>query len=205
MKVHGGKGPILALQVHNLIMIRKAKQSSSVDVHVGNVVANEVERSKLQQENMAILRDFGAIEINGSSKLQVTFKHIIRKWSKQASSTGFVRFLNGITTDRCAENMLLVSLRDALVNIDQWKVDWDKKLELSEIKMVKDPTWRGVFLRSTGVDVRNSAHDISSLQMTTPPPATDYGLTTINSYADSHSTKQVAKVMKDFRKCNRSQ
>ena len=49
VKVHGGKGPILALQVHNLTMIRKAKKSSGiggVDVNVGNVVANEVERSK---------------------------------------------------------------------------------------------------------------------------------------------------------------
>jgi hypothetical protein len=48
VKVHG-KGPILALQVHNLTMIRKAKKSSGiggVDVNVGNVVANEVERSK---------------------------------------------------------------------------------------------------------------------------------------------------------------
>jgi hypothetical protein len=179
-------------------MIRKAKQSSSVDVNVGNVVANEAERSKLQQENMAILRDFGATDLG-----MFFHKDIIRKWSKQASSTGFVRFLNGITTDRRAENMQLVSLRDALVNIDEWKVDWDEKLELSEINMVKDPTWRGVFLRSTGVDVRNSANDISSLQMTSSPPAKDYGLTTINSYADSHSTKQVAKFMKDFRKCKK--
>jgi hypothetical protein len=77
VKVHGGKGPILALQVHNLTMIRKAKQSSSV-------VANEVERSKLHKENMVMLHvatDFG---FN---------KEIFRKWKEQASSTGFIRFL----------------------------------------------------------------------------------------------------------------
>jgi len=214
VKVHGGKGPILALQVHNLTMIRKAKQSSSVDVKFPlrvnfddrkhSVAVNKAERSKLQRQNMAILHDFGAhADSVNFGALHATNKCIIRKWSEQASTTGFVQFLNGITTDCRAENMQLVSLRDALVNIDQWKVDWDKKLELSEIKMVKDPTWRGVFLRSTGVDVRNSAHDISSLQMTSSPPAKDYGLTTINSYADSHSTKQVAKFMKDFRKCKK--
>jgi hypothetical protein len=224
VKVHGGKGPILALQVHNLTMIRKAKKSSSVDVkfplHVNFddtkhsiAVVNKAERSKLQQLNMAILHDFGAhadsvnfgahADSLNFGALHAPTKCIIRKWSKQAFCTGFIRFLNGITTDCRVENMLLVSLRDALVNIDQWKVDWDKNLELSEIKLVKDPTWRRVFLRSTGVDVRNSAHDISSLQMTTPTPSTDYGLTTINPYADSHSTKQVAKVMKDFRKCKK--
>jgi hypothetical protein len=31
VKVHGGKGPILALQIHNLTIIRKAKKSLSVD------------------------------------------------------------------------------------------------------------------------------------------------------------------------------
>jgi hypothetical protein len=123
-----------------------------------SVIANEAERSKLQQENMAILRDFEAFAIPFSGlsspalNIQPTTRQcpcclhvhkpdmwgfiarsIIEKRREQASSTGFIRILNGISTDCREENMQLVSLRDALVKINEWKVDWDKKGEQSEL------------------------------------------------------------------------
>ena len=58
-----------------------------------------------------------------------------------------IRFLNGISTDCREENMQLVSLRDALVNINEWKVDWDKKLTPNEIRKVNNQNyWRSMIL-----------------------------------------------------------
>ena len=92
VKVHGGKGPMLALQVHNLTMIRKAKQSSSVDVKFPLRVhfddrkqsVKPDDRSTLQQENIAILHDFGA----HADSVNFGALHATTK-SKQASSTGW--------------------------------------------------------------------------------------------------------------------
>jgi len=330
VKVRGGKGLILALQVHNLTMIRRAKKSSNVEVeeanesveakeevfpstetlyigdkvtimglvneskkynfmmgiivseldvttdrycvgvgtgnyskvimaiHVTNlkldsranestighfdddrkysVINNEAERSKLQQENMAILRDFEAFAIplsglsSPASFIQPTDSRcpcclhvhkpdmwgfiawsIIEKWREQASSTGFVRFLNGISTDCREENMQLVSLRDALVNINEWKVDWDKKLTPNEIRKVNNQNyWRSMILDQgndldeeiEGTEYEDIIDDEieRSLHIATPPPANNYGL---NPATDSHNTKQAARIMKNFRKCKK--
>ena len=66
---------------------------------------------------------------------------------------GFIRFLDGTTTNCKADNLLFVSLRDALDHIDEWTVDWDIDLTLKEIYLVKHASWRDVFLRLTSVDI----------------------------------------------------
>lgn len=111
VKVHAGKGPILALPLHNLTMIRRAKKSSVADDDIYkcgfddrkySVLANEAERLMLQQENLAILHNFGAIDygdISSNSHArecpcclhgrkqedgEVVAKTIIIKWREQA-------------------------------------------------------------------------------------------------------------------------
>jgi hypothetical protein len=212
-------------------MIRKAKNSSvvdDVDIDKGgvddrkySVIANEAERLMLQQENLALLRDFGAkMSMLPTGRKQedggLVAKTIIKKWREQASSTGFIRFLNGISADCREANMQLVLLRDAMINIHEWNVDWDKKLTPNEIRLVNNQTfWRSMILCSPSLDVkdeeiqsmtvvRNSAHDVSLLHIASPPPATTYGLTTVNPYANSHNTThQVTRIMKDIRKCKK--
>ena len=79
-------------------------------------------------------------------------RSIIGKWRHQASM-GFIRFLDGTTTNCKADNLLFVSLRDELDHIDEWTVDWDIDLTLKEIYLVKHASWRDVFLRLTSVDI----------------------------------------------------
>lgn len=66
---------------------------------------------------------------------------------------GFIRFLDGTTTNCKADNLLFVSLRVELDHIDEWTVDWDIDLTLKEIYLVKHASWRDVFLRLTSVDI----------------------------------------------------
>ena len=79
-------------------------------------------------------------------------RSIIGKWRHQASM-GFIRFLDGTTTNCKANNLLFVSLRDALDHIDKLTVDWDIDLTLKEIYLVKHATWQDVFLRLTTIDI----------------------------------------------------
>ena len=145
------------------------------------------------------------------------YANIINKWRDQAS-TGFVRFLNGKTTDCCEANLQFVSLRDAL-HFDEWTVDWGIYLTEEEINLVKG-SGVGIFLThpeqfltninndaEDATDATNNQRGCSSL----PPVIANEGEvssaqaipTTDFAHADSHNTKQVGRIMKDFLKCKK--
>ena len=64
---------------------------------------------------------------------------ILEKWNRQG---GFVRFINGNTTDCRITNLQYVQLKDTMEHFDDWVVDWDMNLTKKEIKLVNDPNWR---------------------------------------------------------------
>jgi hypothetical protein len=69
--------------------------------------------------------------------------NIIYKWNKQGF---FVRFVNKNTLDLRDENLQVVSIREAMEHIDDWKVDWDATLTAAEIALVRTAKWRaGLF------------------------------------------------------------
>jgi len=69
-----------------------------------------------------------------------TTRSIINKWLSQFERpSGFIRFLNGIKTDCHGANLEFVSLRDAMMYLEEWTVDWDMQLTSKEIDLVKDP------------------------------------------------------------------
>lgn len=53
----------------------------------------------------------------------------------------FIRFLDGNVANTAVSNLVYVSLRDALNNLD-WKVDWDMNLTAEERALVLTPEWR---------------------------------------------------------------
>ena len=137
---------------------------------------------------------------------------IIKKWREQASM-GFVRFLNGKTNDWREENLQFVLLRDALLHFDvwTWTVDWDINLTEKEIAFVTKPIVRQLLVHhewhedEDGTDVTNNQCGQSSplpviasereVPSARAVPTTDF----VNN--NSYSTKQVANIIKNFRKC----
>ena len=114
-----------------------------------------------------------------------------------------IRFLNGISTDCREENMQLVSLRDALVKINEWKVDWDKKLTPNEIRKVNNQNyWRSMILdqgNDLDEEIKGTEYE-DIIDDEIERSLHNYGL---NSATDSHNTKQAARIMKNFRKCKK--
>lgn len=64
---------------------------------------------------------------------------IMRKWKSQSS---FIRFVDGNTGNIHPDNLKYVSIKDAMKNIDTWKVDWDMDLTRAEIQQVRSKSWR---------------------------------------------------------------
>ena len=144
--------------------------------------------------------------------------NILKKWREQASM-GFVRFLNGNTTDCREANLQFVSLRDVILHFDEWNVNWSINLTDLEFDMTKKPYVRQ-FLQhpekyltnindevGDGTDTTNDHRGYSSF-----PPVLAHGREFASAriapitdavYADSHNTKYIAKVMKDIRKCKK--
>jgi hypothetical protein len=116
----------------------------------------------LQKDNDAMLVEFleNCNKEDFPSSMVKTTRSIINKWLSQSKRpflgrmipSGFIRFLNGIKTDCHAANLQFVSLRDAMMYIDEWTVDWDIQLTSKEIDLVKDPTWRATLISPTQND-----------------------------------------------------
>ena len=64
---------------------------------------------------------------------------ILKKWREQGS---FIRFLDGNTLNCSVNNLAWVSIKDAMLNFDSWRTDWDADLSKREKDLVNDPTWR---------------------------------------------------------------
>ncbi len=71
-----------------------------------------------------------------SSKITTS---IIKKWRGQGM---FIRFIDGNIHNCTPENLVSVSLIDAMAHVDDWVVDWDIHLTKKEINTVKDPSWQ---------------------------------------------------------------
>jgi len=57
-------------------------------------------------------------------------------------SGGFVRHVDGDTTNNASVNLCWVSLEDAMINFENWTTDYDILLEPEELLLVADPAWR---------------------------------------------------------------
>jgi hypothetical protein len=64
---------------------------------------------------------------------------ILRKWRDQAV---FYRFMDGDKKNCAAKNLKAVSLKEALVHINDWICDWDMDLTEKEIALVNNSAWR---------------------------------------------------------------
>lgn len=64
---------------------------------------------------------------------------ILRKWRSQAV---FYRYLDGDVKNCKAKNLKAVSLKEALVHINDWVSDWDSELTDKEIFLVNNSAWR---------------------------------------------------------------
>ena len=64
---------------------------------------------------------------------------ILNKWNEQG---GFIRFIDGNTVNCAITNLQRVSPKEAMENINSWKVDWDMELTEEEIALVNNPEWR---------------------------------------------------------------
>jgi hypothetical protein len=122
---------------------------------------------------------------------------------------GFVRFLNGNTTDCHEANLQFVSLRDVILHLDEWKVNWSINFTDLEFDMTKK-TYVRQFLQhpekyltnindevGDGTDATNDQGGYSS-----SPPILAHGREFASArmhqstdvvYADSHITKHIAK------------
>ena len=67
-------------------------------------------------------------------------KQIRQKWAEgtKLQRGYFIRFINGNTLDCRVSNLALCHPRDAFININNWKVDWDCDLSEVEIQFVRD-------------------------------------------------------------------
>jgi hypothetical protein len=234
---------VVAIQVTNLTLERKAKKSTigdaNVDISAGAgdvmevqsntnigeeceyLVASQMDKVALVDQNMSFLQtceDAVASWARDNEWVKPILCNIIKKWREQASM-GFVRFLNGNTTDCREANLQFVSLRDVILHFDEWNVNWSINLTDLEFDMTKKPYVRQ-FLQhpekyltnindevGDGTDTTNDHRGYSSF-----PPVLAHGREFASAqiapitdavYADSHNTKYIAKVMKDIRKCKK--
>lgn len=64
---------------------------------------------------------------------------ILRKWRNQGV---FYRFVDGDKKNCAAKNLKSVSLKEALVHMNDWICDWDMELTEKEIMLVNNSYWR---------------------------------------------------------------
>ena len=64
---------------------------------------------------------------------------IMKKWKSQGN---FIRFVDGNIGNIHPDNLKYVPIKDAMKNIDTWKVDWDMDLTRAEIQQVRSKSWR---------------------------------------------------------------
>jgi len=69
----------------------------------------------------------------------VLTESILRKWRNQAV---FYRFVDGDKKNCAAKNLKSVSIKEALVRINDWVCDWDMELTDNEILLVSNSAWR---------------------------------------------------------------
>ena len=69
----------------------------------------------------------------------VLTQNILRKWRNQGV---FYRFMDGDRKNCAAKNLKAVSLKEALVHINDWICDWDMELTDKEIMLVNNSYWR---------------------------------------------------------------
>jgi hypothetical protein len=246
VRVTGKNATVMAIQITNLTLERRAKKSmignANVDRGGGSmgegfhrhlVIActfcDEDKRLTLVEQNMSFLQTCeGAVASltlhNGligawcavaswardNEWVKPILCNIIKKWREQANM-GFIRFLNGNMTDCRAANLQFVSLRDALLHFEEWTVDLCINLTEDEIAFVTKPVVRQLLVHhewheaEDGTDATNDQCGQSSplpviasereVPSARAVPTTDF----VNN--NSYSTKQVANVMKNFRKC----
>lgn len=100
---------------------------------VAKAFAAKCRSDALVEKNMILLRDFDSVAPDEMTK------SIVTKWREQQI---FVRFMNGDTRDCHHSNLQVVSLKNAMENIDDWTVDWDMYLSDEETQLVQCPAWR---------------------------------------------------------------
>jgi len=227
-----GNANVMAIQVINLTLERRAKKSTIGDANVdicagaGDIMevqsdannigeeylaASQKERLALVDQNMSFLRsceDAIASWARDNEWEKPILCNIIKKWREQATM-GFVRFLNGNTTDCHEANLQFVSLRDVILHLDEWKVNWSINFTDLEFDMTKK-TYVRQFLQhpekyltnindevGDGTDATNDQGGYSS-----SPPILAHGREFASArmhqstdvvYADSHITKHIAK------------
>jgi hypothetical protein len=71
-------------------------------------------------------------------------EQVLRKWRKQGV---FYRYIDGDRRNMAAKNLKPVTLKDALVHINDWICDWDLELTDSEILLVNNSLWRCEILK----------------------------------------------------------
>jgi hypothetical protein len=64
---------------------------------------------------------------------------ILNVWRAQGT---FIRFVDGSTLNFNISNLEYVSLKEAMLHVDDWKVDWDMNLCPAQIAVVHNPAWR---------------------------------------------------------------
>jgi hypothetical protein len=218
---------VMAIQVTNLTLESRAKKSTigNANLDRGHIAiactfCDEDKRLALVEQNISfvqICEDAVASSTLHNRLIGARLLGpIIKKWREQASM-GFVRFLNGDTNDWRAANLQFVSLRDALLHFEEWTVDWDINLTEKEIAVVVNSVVRQLLEHhqqcmtnidnedEDGTDVTNNQCGHSS-----PLPALASERKVVSTravpftdivYNNSYNTKQVANIMKNFRKC----
>ena len=73
----------------------------------------------------------------------VLTESILRKWRNQGV---FYRFVDGDKKNCAAKNLKAVSLKEALVHINDWICDWDMELTDKEIMLVNNSVWRSAII-----------------------------------------------------------
>ena len=96
----------------------------------------------------------GSIDINGQrfiignastsvghcdASRDTTTASIIQKWK---SRDCFVRYVDGHKLRNIWYNVRVVSLKDAMVNIDTWTTNWQLGLDEAEQQLVQTAKWR---------------------------------------------------------------
>ena len=64
---------------------------------------------------------------------------ILNVWRAQGT---FIRFVDGSTLNFNISNLEYVSLKEAMLHVEDWKVDWDMNLCPAQIAVVRNPAWR---------------------------------------------------------------